>query len=210
MYSQYEEEEIILKYFSNSDPQKMSFLDIGANDGITFSNTHKLALLGWKGICLDPSPGAFSKLSNLYKDNDRVSCFNFGISNITGQLELNESLNWVDRDDAPVGILSCIDPNEKNRFYGMNWQTVVCNFYTFDSFLSNSSLNNFDFINIDCEGHDYIVLSQIDLVKLDCKMVCIEYTNESQIDLYNQYFDKFNFIEMHRTNDNILFVRKIK
>jgi len=44
MHSQYEEE-IILEYFKDQNPIDLSFLDIGANDGITFSNTHQLAIL---------------------------------------------------------------------------------------------------------------------------------------------------------------------
>jgi FkbM family methyltransferase len=208
MFSQYEEEEIILEYFKDSNHESMSFLDIGANDGITFSNTHKLALLGWNGICLDPSPGAFDKLENLYKYNNKITCYNFGISNIIGKLELNESLNWVGRDDTPIGILSCIDSGEKNRFYGMNWRTVYCDFFTFDHFLNNSKISKFNFINIDCEGHDFVVLSQIDLNLVECDMVCIEYTELEHIELYNEYFLKFNFNEHYRTKDNILFVRR--
>lgn len=210
MFSQYEEEKIIAEYFEGCNPQKMTFLDIGANDGITFSNTHRLALDGWRGACLDPSPNAFEKLKKLYEFNNLIKCFNFGISNQSGELEFNESLNWVNDSNTPVGILSCLDPNEKERFYGMEWQVVKSKFVTFDEFLMTSPYKKFDFINIDCEGHDFVVLSQIDLNLIDCKMVCIEFTHEDHINLYSDCFSKFNFIEHKRTQDNLIFVKKIK
>src|SRR5688572_349204 len=39
------------------------FIEIGANDGITFSNAYFLEKnRGWKGICVEPHPTAFEKL----------------------------------------------------------------------------------------------------------------------------------------------------
>lgn len=205
MFSQYEEEKIITEFFKNLATGELKFLDIGANDGITFSNTHKLALLNWQGVCLDPSPKAFQKLKSLYENYDNVFCYNFGISLISGKLELHESGNWIDRNDTPVGILSCIDPSEKNRFYGMEWNAVLCDFMKFDDFLNMSPIKKFDFINIDCEGHDYQVLSQIDLNSIGCKMVCIEFTSENHIDKYKKYFSMYGFKEYYRTKDNLIF-----
>lgn len=42
------------------------FLDIGAGDGETFSNTRALALRGWGGVCVEPAAWAFDKLVTLY------------------------------------------------------------------------------------------------------------------------------------------------
>ena len=49
-YSQLGEQDIILNYFNG---KQGTFLDIGANDGKTFSNSYALSLLGWKGVCVD-------------------------------------------------------------------------------------------------------------------------------------------------------------
>ena len=63
------------KYYSQSGQDKFIneklfkekrngiFLDIGANDGITLSNTYFFEKeLGWKGICFEPLLEAFNKL----------------------------------------------------------------------------------------------------------------------------------------------------
>jgi hypothetical protein len=39
------------------------FVDIGANDGVTYNNTFVFEQLGWKGICVEqPHPAVFKKL----------------------------------------------------------------------------------------------------------------------------------------------------
>jgi hypothetical protein len=55
MFSQNNEEQVILNYFRDQAPASLHFLDIGANDGLNFSNIRQLALNGWNGACLEPS-----------------------------------------------------------------------------------------------------------------------------------------------------------
>lgn len=43
-------------------PTKKRFLEIGAWDPITFSNTRALVELGWRGVMIEPSPGPFIEL----------------------------------------------------------------------------------------------------------------------------------------------------
>ena len=61
MYSQNNEEQIILNYFSNQP--KGTFLDIGANDGVLLSNSYFFEKeLDWNGICFEPIPSVYSEL----------------------------------------------------------------------------------------------------------------------------------------------------
>lgn len=48
------------------------FLDIGAGDGLTFSNTRCLALRGWEGVCVEPAAWAFDKLADLYLNEPKM------------------------------------------------------------------------------------------------------------------------------------------
>lgn len=58
-YSQNNEQAIILKYFGS---QRGTVLDIGANDGITLSNSRALIELGWSAVLVEPAEIAFRKL----------------------------------------------------------------------------------------------------------------------------------------------------
>jgi FkbM family methyltransferase len=129
-FSQNNEQEIILSFFDGEDPKTNKFLDIGANDGKTFSNTYALALLGWDGVCIEPTQTAFLKLQNLYKNNKNIKCINAGISNKTNVINIYESLNW-NVSEAPPGILSTLHAENKERFDGMSWkenQIIVYNY----------------------------------------------------------------------------------
>jgi hypothetical protein len=68
----------------------------------------------------------------------------------------------------------------------------------------NSIINGrtFDFINIDIEGMDFEVLSQIDLT--DVKCVCVEY-NGIEPQKYIDYCAQFGLTEIHRNGENLIF-----
>ena len=205
MYSQYGEEEVILNYFKSENSDQLSFLDIGANDGTSFSNTRKIAIDGWSGVCLEPAPASYSKLRGLYNGSDRVFALNYGISDVDGELEFHDSGNWDGRDDTPPSILGTLDPAQKLRFSGMNWNVIKCVFKTFDNFLGVSPIKKFDFINIDVEGHDWTVLNQMDLRHLGCRMICLEHNSDSyRIGLYEGYCRAYGMFEVYRNQDNII------
>ena len=47
-------------------PQGGRFLDLGAGDGETLSNTRALAQLGWGGVAVEPAAWAFDRLVARY------------------------------------------------------------------------------------------------------------------------------------------------
>ena len=58
IFSQNNEEAILLAAL----PGPGRFLDIGASDGVSLSNTRALALAGWRGVCVEPSAVLAEKL----------------------------------------------------------------------------------------------------------------------------------------------------
>ena len=54
MYSQNHEDDIVLNFFQNTESNK-TVLEIGANDGKTFSNSLLLIENGWKAHLVEPS-----------------------------------------------------------------------------------------------------------------------------------------------------------
>ncbi len=83
MFSQRDEEKYIIEFFKNISKGK--FLDIGAYDGECFSTTRQLALQGWEGIMVEPSPTVFPKLKDRYKNNPLIKCMKVAISNVSGK-----------------------------------------------------------------------------------------------------------------------------
>ena len=50
------------------------FIDVGANDGVLFSNTYKFTKQGARGLCLEPCPSTFFKLRLNHLFHPRVKC----------------------------------------------------------------------------------------------------------------------------------------
>lgn len=57
------------------------YVDIGANDGITFSNTKTMETIGWSGVCVEPDYEMFKKL----QQNRNSINVNAAISNKNGK-----------------------------------------------------------------------------------------------------------------------------
>ena len=80
-YSQNGQDHIIYNNFFVSKKDKGVFIEIGADNGIDNSNTLFFEeSLGWEGICIEPRPKAFAKLT----ENRNCLCKCAAISNKNG------------------------------------------------------------------------------------------------------------------------------
>lgn len=177
-YSQNNEQDVIVKYFAS---KRGVFLDIGANDGVTLSNTRELALSGWYGVCIEPTIPAFSKLNALYEDNKNIVTLKTAIGDRCDTVTIHTNGHHV--SDSDTGLLSTVIESEKDRWDSVEWESQLVNMVDYKSLLlwlkeMSIPFTVFDFISIDAEGLDLVILSQIDLSKT--KMVCIEHNGSEQ------------------------------
>lgn len=199
-YSQNDEQEVILKYFGKF---KGTFLDLGANDGITFSNTYALALSGWSGSVVEASYKAFDRLTNLYFFNASIYKYNFAVGKQTGVIQLNESGPLIGNED--VALVSTAHDHEMDRFKKVvKYNKVNVNCLSWPDFLKRSPQKTFDFISMDIEGSELEVLPDMDLSETKC--ICIEYNGKAELKRqYEKYLSGFNLI--HTTAENLIYVR---
>lgn len=192
-YSQNNEEDIILKYFGDF---KGHLLDIGANDGVTLSNSRKLMEIGWDGDFVEPSDKAFEKLSSLYPN-----CHKVAISIENGLASLYDSDSHLSGNDT--GLLSTLKQEETKRWKYNNFQEIQVEMVDFKTLLEFTSSKMFDFITIDAEGMDYEILSQINLNEVGCKLICVEH-NGKDIEKFKSYCQSFGMKEISRNGENLI------
>jgi len=202
-YSQNDEQDWIAAYFG---PYVGTFLDAGANDGRTLSNTHALALKGWSGACVEPSPTAFPKLRELYADRKDIECHNVGLCEGNGPAILHESGEHLGKGDT--SLLSTVKPSELRRWEGSGvpFNNVEMECVTFLELLRRSEFAQFDFISIDIEGLDYEVLSQIDLTHIGCRMLIVEFNGIDE-HRYVQYCREYGMHLWKKNAENLVFIR---
>lgn len=200
-YSQNEEEKYILDFFNG---RTGTILDVGANDGQTFSNSRALINVGWSADLVDPSPTCFKKLSELYKENSLVRIHQIAISDKTGSVILHDSGTLINKGDH--SLVSTIDSNEKLRWgNSVDWSEVAIRESTYKDFLPDKT--EYKFITIDAEGMDLTILKQIDLTNTE--LLCIEWNSIESIK-FNilHYCSKFGMNKLiHSSAENLLICR---
>lgn len=199
MYSQNQEEQIILEYFN--DVNCGHVLDIGANDGKTFSNSLALIEKGWVATLVEPHPVAYEKLTQLHSDDNEVNCVRAAICEHNDKVTLHINTPHIPND---IGLLSTVVKSESEKWGNVvQYDQVQVQGYTFKRFCEIWKVTKFDFITIDAEGMDYAILSQINLSDFDCKMVCVEY-NGVDLNKYIDYCEKFGMKVKHVNAENLI------
>lgn len=204
-YSQNREDLFVLSYFGS---HKGTLLEIGSNDGVTLSNSLLLIENGWHAHLIEPC-SIFDQLDVLHKDNPRVECHYIGLGAENGLQILYESGAHV-HNGNDHGLVSSLIKSETDRWrnsgVGFIENTVkIWDFKTFWSFIGNVK---FDFISIDVEGVELIILQQIDLNEVGCKCICIEWNSNPELQIqFSHYILPFGFKLVHFNRENLIYVR---
>jgi FkbM family methyltransferase len=193
MYSQNDEEQYIVEFFGEF---KGRFLDVGAYDGKLFSNTLRLVELGWSGVCVEPSLNVLPALRILHGSNPNIQIIESAIHTHDGTLEFYDS-----GGDAISS--SCVEHKEKwERRHNCKFIKITVPCVTFDMLFKQVGAE-FDFINIDVEATNILLLESLSLSCLsNLKLLCIEH--DSRIDKVLAITQPFGFREIHRTGENLL------
>jgi FkbM family methyltransferase len=198
MYSQNQEEEIIIKYFGD---YVGTLLSVGENDGITLSNVRALIERGWCGVLVEPSPKAYARLKENCKNYDCIYTYPFALGVTNGTVTLHESSSLINPTD--VALVSTIKEQEMDRFRSITSYTPVeVKVFRWKTFLNRLKYKTFDFISIDCEGMDLEVLRQIDLS--NTRMVCVEWNGVNKQAFVDVCKD---FKLVHENGENLIFAR---
>lgn len=164
-YSQSGEQAVILAHCGEPGV----FLDIGANDGVTFSNTRALVDLGWSGVYVEPGTAALAKLCQNLPD---ARAYQVAVSTFNGFASFHES------DEASRHMLSSLTESECKRWVGYGFKSTTVQTMTVETLLKRTGLTRIDFLSIDAEGSDLVIFRQFDLSSLGVRLVCVEHNGQ--------------------------------
>jgi len=203
-FSQEGQDLILSTYFSKKNGY---FVDIGAYDGISISNTYYFEkVLGWKGIAIEPNPEIFSKLTK----NRTCECINACISD---KDEKNEFLLIKGHSEMLSGIINKYHSRHLRRIereklkFANKAEKITVNCYTLQNLLNIRDIKEVDILSIDTEGGEFDIINAFDFKKISINAVVIEnpYSDWRIWDkLYNE-----GFICVARTCGDEIYVNKI-
>ena len=164
-YSQFGEQEQILAVFAGLPPGR--FLDIGAFDGETYSNSRALYELGWGGVVVEPNAPAFARLTQLYSQVDRVVCVNAAVLP-SGPPRLVRF--YSSRGEG----LSTTEEWHKKAWGACLDSHYVAGLTTAD-LVAGIGQTGFDFVTVDTEGTNAAVFASLPLRAWGVRAAIVEY-----------------------------------
>lgn len=147
------------------------FVDIGAYDGVSTSNSLFFEDLGWHGVCIEPHPEKFQVL----KECRRCTCFQFALSDTnkkTPFLKIKsggpDTLSGLVQNSLENQIAKCqLKSNEE-------FDIIEVECVLFDHIIHKT---NIDYLSIDTEGNELEILKTIDFTKYNIKAITVENNN---------------------------------
>jgi FkbM family methyltransferase len=157
------------------------FVQIGANDGVTFDPVYSfIKRRHWRGIRIEPIPRLFEKLKALHKNDKNIILENVAITKKPGIRKIYSIDLVPGLPDWACGTISLKKdvmlkheeaiPNIRSL---LKTEKVRC--VTLSQVLAKHDVSRVDFIFIDTDGCDFEIIKSIDLPKL--KPLVIFYEN---------------------------------
>ena len=131
------------------------FLDIGAFDGVNFSNSYLLeSEYDWNGICVEALPSNF----NILKNSRKCISLNCALTDQVGKCLINSS-----------GSTSRLTNTG-------NFNTIEVPTITFEKMFEAYNVpNTIDYLSLDIEGHEYLALTKFPFSTHKCLVITVEH-----------------------------------
>lgn len=185
--------QFVFHFFENK--KNLFFVDIGANDGVTWSNSLEIERkLDWQGLAIEPHPTMFKHLEN----NRKCKCLNVAVSNVEKELEFF-SIEGSWEANMLSGLLDNYGERHKARVmeeykrYNGSASVIKVQTQRLQNILDKNNITKIDYLSIDTEGSEISILESIDFSKMDITLISAEanYEREPLDSLLGQHGYKF-------------------
>jgi FkbM family methyltransferase len=184
-YSQQGEDRALYSLFK--DQNHGFFVEVGAHDGISNSNTYLFELMGWRGICIEPHKHFYPKLK---RNRPNSVCLNFAI--------WDEDAETCDFHATKMGGWSRIgSPIERPKNHPNPYIEVQhMPLRTLNRVLrENGAPRFFELLSIDVEGTEWHTLRGFDLRYYLPRIVVIEHVHVKKP--LTPYFDEASYTPVY-------------
>ncbi len=164
--------------------KKGFYVDIGCYHPIRSSHTSYLYKNGWRGLNLDISAESI-EMFKIFRPLD--TSINLGLSNSEGFSDA-----YLSKD---ISTISSINKKMVNAMGIEKYKiTRTVKTTTLRDLRKKQNLNKINFLKIDCEGQDELILSQSSIKDLESDFLCFEII-PMDISIKNEIEKKNNYLE---------------
>ena len=175
------------------------YVDIGANDPFLNSNTNRFYSRGWRGINIEPGFAEYKKIARFREGDINL---NMAVSEVDGELTFYKIGN-----DSSLSTLDHKTAVKMAEMYNLELTSHTVNsmpiFKILDTYFKGRTI---DFMSVDAEGHDLVVLKSNDWNKYRPTLVMVE-SNIDSMDII-RFMDQQNYLYIFSNHINAIFVDK--
>jgi FkbM family methyltransferase len=198
-YGQFGEDQYLSKFFD--DKYIGVCVDVGADDGISGSNTYYFEQKGWYSLCVEPIPESFNKCSSIRKNV--INCC------IADYDKEDVKFNIITLKTGNTSAISSLKVDDRliksHKHLLNNIKQISVKVKTLNTIFKECNIpNNIDFISIDTENTEIDVLKGLDFNTYNIKFLIIE-NNFNEMIIENYLITK-NFKKIHRLGVNDFYV----
>jgi len=190
------------------------FVEVGAYDGESFSNTSCLADSGWQGLYIEPIKDFYLHCIDRHKNNN-VICENYAIG---PEENIKEIIKY--------GPLSTLSDRQYEMFKTVGWiddafaTKETCNIIRLDKLMEKNGIpKEFDLLVVDTEGNENEVFKSFDLNIWKPKMMIVEIEDEHEsfqqfkkyvfeMETLTETLINYNYKIVYKDQINTIFIKK--
>ena len=151
------------------------FIDIGAHDGVAYSNSFVFEKLrGWRGVCIEPNPTVFAQLAA----NRQCTTLNCCVSDVAGAVPFLKISGY---SEMLSGIVEKYEPEHRERVerelkqFGGSSEVIPVQTRTLNDIAAECGFAEVTYLSIDTEGSEFAILQSIDFKRLFVHAITVEY-----------------------------------
>ena len=200
-YAQFGEDRLLAQLFaSNGDG---ACVEVGANDGITGSNTLYFEQIGWRCVLVEPNPD----LAALLRTTRSAHIFECAASRSEGSAVLQ-----LAEGDQLAHAVSTIGNDERARAsvraHGFVSRAIEVQTRRLDNMLVEAGISpGFEFLTLDVEGHELEALRGFTLDRWRPRLVIVEDNTRFGDAPVRRYLAESGYLRIRRTGVNDWYAR---
>lgn len=150
------------------------FVDIGANDGVSLSNTCFFEKArGWTGLCVEPQPQVFALLQSRRSCRCIQGCAGTADGTVSFSSMTGEGNLLSGRPELfPEGHLDRMAANA--RADGVAIETIEVPCYEINGLIRRQGIETFDLLSMDTEGGEHDLLRALDIERFRIQVIAVE------------------------------------
>jgi len=193
-------------------------VQIGSNDGMSGDPIFHLLKgnRGWKGLLIEPVPFLFKRLKMNYGTEERFSFENALVSDRDGNIPFYylspEDYVEIGNDGDLYNQLGSLSRKHLIEAIGAGKKNYIkketIRSYRLETLLQRNHIESIDLLHMDVEGAEYAILRDVNLEKVDPRIIVLEHKHLFYRDVFKLLKKLNQFYTIKVNSDDLVAVRK--